>query len=130
VVAPAAVPAAITIAAAADLNPNAEGRPSPVVVRIYQLKADGMFSTVDYEPLFEDEQKALGADLISREEYTLTPSERRTIEVPVDVDTRFVGAAAAYRDIRNAEWRVLAPVGRKAMTVEVQRARVVLSVAE
>jgi type VI secretion system protein VasD len=123
-------PAPVTIAVSADVNPNPEGRPSPIVIRIYQLKSDGAFSKVDYEPLFEDEQKVLGPDLISRQEYTVTPSERRTVELPVTQETKFVGAAASFRDIRNSEWRVLMPVAPKGMTVEVQRTRVVLSGAQ
>jgi predicted component of type VI protein secretion system len=37
---------------------------------------------------------------------------------------------AAFRDIRNAEWRVLVPVTRKGLTVDVGRSRVVLAVAQ
>ena len=43
--------------------------------------------------------------------------------------TKFVGAVAAFRDIRNSEWRVLVPVtrGTESVTVGVERARVVLA---
>src|SRR5262245_62038716 len=33
----------LTLRAAADVNPDGNGRPSPVVVRIYQLKTDTAF---------------------------------------------------------------------------------------
>ena len=35
--------------------------------------------------------------------------ERKTIDVVVSRETRFVGALAAFRDIRNAQWRGLVP---------------------
>jgi type VI secretion system protein VasD len=121
--------ARITMLAAADANPDAGGRPSPVVIRVYQLKTDAAFTSADFFALFDDEQKVLGAQLINRTEFMLVPAERRAIELEVSPDTRFVGAVAAFRDIRNAQWRVLVPVkrGSDLVTVAVERARVVLS---
>lgn len=127
---PKPVPAAFTITASADTNPDATGRPSPVVIRVYQLKGDAAFTGAEFFPLFDDDQKVLGSELISREEYVLAPSERRTVEVPLSDDARFLGAVAAFRDIRNSQWRVLVPATRNGMTVGVERARVVLSVAD
>ncbi len=122
-------PSALTIAASADTNPDATGRPSPVVVRVYQLKGDTAFSVAEFFPLFDDDQKVLGPELISREEYVLAPAEKRIVEVAVSDDARFVGAVAAFRDIRNSEWRVLVPAAPNGMmTVAVERARVVVSV--
>ncbi len=64
---PKPAPAALTIAASADTNPDDTGRPSPVVVRVYQLKADAAFAGAEFFPLFDDDQKVLGAELISRD---------------------------------------------------------------
>jgi len=120
----------LTIAATADSNPDASGRPSPVVVRVYQLKADTGFNGAEFFDLFDDEMKVLGGDLIGRTEYTLAPSERRTMEIDVSADAHFVGVIAAYRDIRNAQWRtiVAAPLKKDDVTVDVERARIVFSV--
>jgi type VI secretion system protein VasD len=120
----------LTITASADTNPDANGRPSPVVVRVYQLKADDAFVNAEFFPLFDDDMKVLGPSLISRDEYVLAPAERRTVEVAVSGEAKFLGAVAAFRDIRNAEWRVLVPVTRKGLNVAVERSRVVLAVAQ
>lgn len=120
--------AAMTISASADANPDSSGRPSPVVLRVYQLKTDAAFSAAEFFPLFDEEQKVLGPELISRDEFVLAPAEHRTIEVALSGETRYVGAIAAFRDIRNAQWRVLVPTPRKGLTVGVERARIVLSV--
>jgi type VI secretion system protein VasD len=125
----AKVKAPMTIAISADANPDASGRPSPVVVRVYQLRTDAAFRSIDFFALFEDDQKALGPELISRDEFTMAPSERKTLDVTVASETRFVGAIAAFRDIRNTQWRVLVPATNKAMDVAVERARVVMTVA-
>jgi type VI secretion system protein VasD len=126
----AKVKASMTIAANGEINPDANGRPSPVVIRVYQLKADAAFSKSDFTPLYDDDQKALGPELITRDEFVLAPSESRTLDVTLSPDTRFIGAIAAFRDIRNAQWRALLPAPRTGMTIGVERARVVLSAAK
>ncbi len=47
---------------ASDVNPDAEGRASPVVVRVYQLKEEGAFNSADFFALFDKEQETLGAE--------------------------------------------------------------------
>ena len=122
---------AMTLTASADSNPDASGRPSPVVVRVYQLKTDAAFKAAEFFALYDDDMKILGQEMITRDEYVLAPSEKKTIEVAVSRDTRFVGAVAAFRDIRNAQWRglVTAPQ-RSSFNVAIERARIVLSVVE
>jgi len=60
----------------------------------------------------------------------LAPADHRMVEVAVSDDTKFLGAVAAFRDIRNAEWRVIVPVTRKGLNVAVERSKVVLAVAQ
>jgi type VI secretion system protein VasD len=118
--------AKVALSAAADVNPDATGKPSPVVVRVYQLKGDAAFSGADFFALFDDEMKVLGPELIGREEYVLTPSETRTVELAVPKTAKFVGVIAAFRDIRNSQWRVVvpAPLKKNDVTLSVERARV------
>jgi type VI secretion system protein VasD len=126
----AKVKASMTLSASADANPDASGRPSPVIVRVYQLKTDVGFNSAEFEKLFEDEKQVLGAELISRDEFLLAPAEQRTLDVVLSGETRFVGAIAAFRDIRNAQWRVLLPTPKKALSVAVEKSRIVLSGTE
>lgn len=126
----AKIKAPMTISVSEDANPDSNGRPSPVVVRVYQLKTDAAFTASEFFPLFDDEQKVLGPELISRDEFVLAPAERRTIDVALSGETRYVGAIAAFRDIRNSEWRVLVPAPRNGLTVAVEKDRIVLSGSE
>ncbi len=95
----------LSFVVSADVNPDSQNRPSPVVVRLYQLKDDAVFKDADIFTLFDKEQATLAAALVSREEYELAPGEHRAVDLELSRDARFVGVVAAYRDIRNADWK-------------------------
>lgn len=91
-------------------NPDRVGRPSPVVVRVYELKSLGAFNRADFFSLFEKDQETLGSELVAREEYELRPAETRKYERQLQPDTKFIGVVAAFRDLENSRWRQAAPV--------------------
>lgn len=121
------VKASMVIVSSAETNPDRNGVPSPVVVRVYQLRRDVAFNRVEFLELFDDEKKALGADLITSDEFVLAPSERRTLDVVLAPDARFVGALAAFRDYRTAQWRAIVPAPSTTLSVSLERGRVVMS---
>jgi type VI secretion system protein VasD len=112
---PKPVKGAVTMIAAAVVNPDPSGRASPVVVRLYQLKSDVSFQNAEFFALFDDEKKVLAADLVARDEFELAPGERKSIELMLPPEVRFFGAIAAFRDIRNSTWRALVPVAKKGL---------------
>lgn len=95
----------LTVSVSADANPDAQSRPSPIVLRVYQLKDDAAFKDADFFALYDKEQVTLAASLISREEFEVAPGQQKVVDYQLSLDARFVGVAAAYRDIRNAAWR-------------------------
>lgn len=95
----------LTVSVSADANPDAQNRPSPIVVRVYQLKDDAAFKDADFFALYDKEQATLAASLISREEFEVAPGAQKAIDFKLAPDARFVGVAAAYRNIRDATWR-------------------------
>lgn len=98
------------LTAAAGVNRTVSGRPSPLQVRVYELKAATAFSTSDFVSLYQRDQAELGADLVAREEMTLQPGETRPMNRTLAPETRFVAVFAAYRDIEHARWRAVVPV--------------------
>ena len=48
------------------VNPNVEGEPSPIVVRIYELKSTTNFAQAQFFELFDNDAKRLGPDLVAR----------------------------------------------------------------
>jgi type VI secretion system protein VasD len=99
-----------SIAASATVNPSVSHRPSPLLLRVYELKAPTAFNTADFVSLYQRDQAELGADLVAREEFTLSPGETKPWSKTLAPETRFVGVFAAYRDLEHARWRAVVPV--------------------
>lgn len=89
------------------LNPNADGDPSPIIVRLYELKSAGNFKNSDFFSLFDNESSALGDDLVARDELRFNPNETKTINRELDPATRYLGVLAAFRDLDNSSWRAV-----------------------
>jgi type VI secretion system protein VasD len=87
------------------LNPDLNGRPSPLVVRVYELKSLSVFNSADFFNLFEQDVALLGEDLQMRDEFAFQPGETKSLERDLRIDTRYLGIIGAYRDIENARWR-------------------------
>ncbi|HUD32911.1 MAG TPA: type VI secretion system lipoprotein TssJ [Variovorax sp.] len=100
----------IDVLAAASLNPSASGRPSPVVVRIYELKAAAPFESADFVMLFDKDQATLGGDVVARDEFVLGPRESTAIRRDLTADSKFIAVMAAFRDLERAKWRAVVPV--------------------
>ena len=98
------------VVAATDLNPSVSQRPSPLLLRIYELKSAAAFNQADFMALYQGDAAALGAEMVAREELTLQPGESRPLNKPLNADTRFVGVFAAYRNLEKARWRAVLPV--------------------
>ncbi len=91
----------------AQANPDHRKRPSPVVLRLYELKGRAQFDALDFVTLTERDKETLGADLVSREEIVLRPGETRTITKKVSPDAAFLGVTAGFRNIERAQWRAV-----------------------
>ena len=102
---PVVTPVSLNLSASADANPDARGRPSPLTVRVYVLKAPGPFEGADFFSLFDKDQATLGAELVKREELLLRPGESRKLEFTLESDAKNIAVLAAYRDLERARWR-------------------------
>ena len=99
----------VEVQAAANVNPDARGRPSPVVVRVYELKSAAPFETADFVSLYEKDQTLLGAEIVVRDEFVLSPGESKSIRRDAG-DSKFLAVMAAFRDLERARWRAVSPL--------------------
>jgi type VI secretion system protein VasD len=107
----------LTVKAAADVNPNGAGLPSPVVVRIYQLTGVTGFAETDFFELQEDAAGALGDELVGSELFVLAPGGVEVYARELGEDVRFVGIIAAFRDLSAGKWRSFHAVPPAATTL-------------
>ena len=111
--APKPDPLKITLDTHENVNPDVRGRPSPVSVKFFALKSIAAFNAADFFSMFEDEQKALGADLVNTEVIQLRPGEKLQLDRSLPPETRYLGVVAAFRDIERSQWRASLPVPAK-----------------
>ncbi|VXD04136.1 Type VI secretion system protein VasD [Pseudomonas sp. 8Z] len=93
-----------------QLNPDLNGRPSPIVVRLMELQHPVAFENADFFSLYQRPKEALAPDLVAFEELELRPGETRELKLSVQEGSRYVGVLAAYRDLPEASWRYVIPV--------------------
>jgi type VI secretion system protein VasD len=127
---PAVVEGAIE--AAAGLNPSINNRPSPLVVRVYELKSPTAFNGADFMSLYQRDQAELGADLVGKEEFTLQPGEKRAlVKKTLPAGVQFIGVLAAYRDLDRAQWRAVVPLqpGKQRLVIRAEERAIAATVS-
>jgi type VI secretion system protein VasD len=95
----------LTFDAAVDVNPDGSGRPSPIIVRYYQLAATAGFDKADYFQIHNKEAALLGPDLLASGEAPLAPGVTQKASFEAKPGTKFVGVIASYYNIDQAVWR-------------------------
>jgi type VI secretion system protein VasD len=127
---PKPVEAKALVTASENVNPDSAGRPSPVVLRIFQLRGDAEFNGADFFALYEREKETLGQSLILREEFVLRPGEQREVVLPLSREARHLGAIAAFRDIRSTRWRAITAAPEKSLMDMLSKDRVQIAVEQ
>lgn len=97
-----------TIDADEEINTNEKNEPSPVLVRIYELKATTAFRQASFFELLDNDTAKLGTDLVAKREFEITPGEKQTFKRDSPEATRNIGVIVGFRQIASAEWRAVA----------------------
>jgi len=108
--APDPSPVMLELAASTAANPDRNDRPSPILVRIYELRSPGAFETADFFAMLEQDQAVLGGEMVNSWEFQLDPGESTMLDATFQASSGFIGVFAAYRDIEQAQWRAVSPI--------------------
>lgn len=100
----------VLITASPMVNPDLDGRASPVVVRLYQLASAEAFKEADFSSLYEADEKALGKSMLGRIEMIMEPGGVKAIATKANTEVAFMGVVVAYRKYETAKWRALYPL--------------------
>ncbi|MGE1155546.1 type VI secretion system lipoprotein TssJ [Pseudomonas kitaguniensis] len=95
----------LTLTASEQLNPDLNGRPSPVVVQLLELRHPVAFEHADFFSLYERAEATLTQDWARSEELELRPGEHVAFKLRSEPHSRYVGVVAAYRDLPHVQWR-------------------------
>lgn len=107
-----AVPYSITLDVAPDVNPDLNRKPSPIVLKVFQLKTASAFESADFFSLQDKPQSVLGADLLGVDRIILRPGDARTLHYRGNVDAGAIGIVAEYRVLEKNRWRMTVPLPR------------------
>jgi type VI secretion system protein VasD len=100
----------LQVVASPKVNPDIHKRPSPVVVRVYELKSRNQFDANDFITLYEHDKDVLGADVLARDEFVMRPGETHPIARPANPDTKFVAVLVGFRDLEKSHSRAVVAV--------------------
>ncbi|MFC5458964.1 type VI secretion system lipoprotein TssJ [Massilia niabensis] len=94
--------------ASARLNTDAEGRPLPLVTRIYALRQRAAFEAAPYAAFLADgaDREAFGADLVGVREQILLPGQRYEAIEHVPQEAAYVGVVALFHSPAPQRWRL------------------------
>jgi type VI secretion system protein VasD len=95
----------INVSASPRLNPDTDGRPSPIVIHLFELGRLSLFESLDFFALLAEGSSGLGREQLGREQVIIKPGETVFVKRQLLPDTKYLGVAAAFRDIEHARWR-------------------------
>lgn len=95
----------LTLTASADLNPDLTNRPSPMVIKLVELKSHTAFENADYFALSANTKSSLGPDYVAEEVMPVRPGEIKKFKLRLHPESRFIGVLAEYRALDKAVWR-------------------------
>jgi type VI secretion system protein VasD len=121
------------IGATVDVNPDMQGRPSPVILHILELNSTEQFNRLDYMSLTQPSGAALGPDLLGKNQMVLQPGETKALPMELNPLTTAIGLVAGYRDIDNAVWRTSVAITQgdtKGISITLEQQQIVTSVSD
>ena len=121
------------ITATAEVNPDMQGRPSPVILHIMELNSTEQFNRLDYMSLTQPSGAALGAELLGKNQMVMQPGETKALPTELNPMTTAIGLVAGYRDIDNATWRKVIPITQgdtKGITITLEQTQIITAVSD
>ena len=94
----------VSVLASPNINPTEEGSSRPVVVRVYQLKADTRLYNASFEQIWHDDKATLAEDLVKMDEVQAYPSTRSDLKFDRAEGVDYVAAVALFHNPRGKSW--------------------------
>lgn len=102
---PAPKPLTLQVTAGDDVNPDRDGRPSPVVLRVFVLADAVAFDKASLEQLSDDARTVLAGTLLGENRLLVRPGEQRSLTLEVPPAANYLVAMAEFADALGSTWR-------------------------
>lgn len=93
------------ISASAGVNPDLNGRASPVQVSVLKLRKSTAFMTADYFTLADADNNTLDGEILSRESFVIEPGESIRKTYRIESGENAIGVLVGFRDMEHSVWR-------------------------
>lgn len=101
----------LKIVAEENINPDDNKVPSPVIVRMYELKTTKAFEQANFIDLYEKDSEILGKSLVTSQLLKpIKPGESSNTNFILSKDTQFVGLYVEFLQYENAKYKLTIPV--------------------
>jgi type VI secretion system protein VasD len=94
----------MTIIASPKINPEEDGSPRPVQLRLYQLKTDNRLLNASFDQIWKDDKATLQDDLVKVDEFPVYPDTRTEVKFERDQAALFVVGVALFRNPKGHTW--------------------------
>ncbi len=102
---------ALKVIGGPDQNPDNAGPAAPVSIEIFQLSDSGAFNAATPLALLSNARGLLGSTLTApMGQLIVAPEQHVTVDRKLAPTTQFIGIAVFFRQIEQAQWRVVLPV--------------------
>ena len=94
------------------LNPNINNESTPVELRIYQLKDNGVFTESNFLDLYNNDRSLLKEDITtSTKVVNVSPSNKKVLEFSLEPESQYIAVLAEFQDYQNAIGKLSYKVG-------------------
>ena len=94
----------VSVLSSAAINRTPEGEPRPVVVRLYQLKADARLYNASFDKIWKEDKATLADDLIASQEVEVYPGTRTDVKFERPPTVNHVAGVALFSNPAGRAW--------------------------
>ena len=95
----------LVVEASDRLNPDANGRSLPTIVRLYQLRDVGALEQSSFQEVWQTPEAALGESLVSVDELTIYPEQTVRRGLDRNPEANFLVGMGIFRQPVGSTWR-------------------------
>ncbi|WP_437806544.1 type VI secretion system lipoprotein TssJ [Sorangium sp. So ce1078] len=95
----------LSIYASDNINPNENGNPRPVVVRLYQLKSSARMENATYDQILLKDKETLEDDLAKVDEVEVFPNDLVEVKFERLPDASHLVGAALFHSPKGSSWK-------------------------